>query len=110
MDVELLEKKLGRYRYLSDQIRLLEQEKKELSQELLQNYPAPTAKFHTPQFSVSRHSRISITTTVEHARDFHATKIEEIVDKEKLKSLHLQGLLIPGITVSEYLLVKAKTP
>ena|SRR3989304_8654210 len=110
MDIDSLEALLRVHKELTNQIRELEDQKKEISKNLLTAFPPGIKKYTTPCFNVFRQERISFRTTLEEARVFHAVKTEETVDKSKLASLHSSGTTIPGITHTEYVLVKEITP
>jgi hypothetical protein len=105
MDINYLEIQLKEYKELSKHIRELEERRKELGKNLLQNFPCPANKYQTPNFRVSRHQRVSIKTPLEQARIFNATKFEENIDKEKLKALYSTGTSVPGITTTEYIMI-----
>ncbi len=106
-DIQELEEKLKEHREMSDRIRACEKRKKEITEELLKILPRATRKYETPHFKASRQERVNIRTSLEDAKALHATKTEEVVDKEKIKSMYISGQQIPGITKTEFFLVKA---
>lgn len=105
MDIESLEALLRAYKEISEQIRQLERQKAEMSRALLNSFPTELKKYSTPQFRVFRQKRLNIKTTLEEARLYNAVKLQEVVDKDRLRSLCLLGEEIPGISYSEYVLV-----
>ncbi len=109
MDINSLEALLRAHKELSNQIRELEDQKKEIAKHLLTAFPPGIKKYTTPGFNVFRQERVNFKTTIEEARLFHAVKVEEIVDKIKLTSLHASGTKIPGVTHTEYVLVREIT-
>lgn len=54
-------------------------------------------------FTVRRCSRLSIKLTLDEARALNAVKMEEMIDKEKIKSLCQNGQKIHGVTDIEYI-------
>lgn len=103
-----LEEKVRLYKEISQQITELEEQKKNLSQSILQEMQGKSLQIGS--YQVKRTSRLSITTTLDQARTYNATKLEEIVDKEKIKLFHTSGNSIPGVKTIEYILVTAKCP
>jgi hypothetical protein len=101
-----LAKKIETYKALIRQIDLLEEEKKRIAQEILALMPDP--KFETPQYKAVRYQRLSIKTTLEHARLFDATKMVEELDKEKIKEIFLSGVPIEGVEEQTFLRVSEK--
>lgn len=105
-DPQILEQKLKEYRDIAEAIKQLESKKKEIGQEILSAIPVGMKKLTTPHFKVFKQQRLSFKTTIEEATGLQAVKTEIVLDKEKLKALHEEGLTVPGISQSEYILVK----
>ncbi|MFQ5730057.1 MAG: hypothetical protein ACE5GN_06825 [Waddliaceae bacterium] len=106
IDIDSLEARLRAYKELSSKIRELEQPRKQIGQELLHNFPVGLKKYSTPHFRVFRQERINVKTTLEDAHRYRAVKVEETVDKERLKALHNSGQPIPGVTRTEFVQVR----
>src|SRR5580704_538756 len=100
-----LEEKILKYRQCQEQIKLLEEEKQQLYHEILQSFPRETPEIFSDHFRVKRYCRLNIKTTLEEARSFNATKTEELVDKDKIKTLIHQGVLVPNVTETVYFLI-----
>ena len=68
----------------------------------------PDRKFETAEFRAIRYQRLSIRTSLKMARQLDATKMEEQVDKEKIKQIFHSGVSIEGVELLTYLLVSVK--
>lgn len=101
-----MEDKIQAYYEISRKIAELEQQRKELGQEILKLMTQKTIA--TAEYTVRKYERFSIKTSLDEARLFQATRTEEIIDKEKLKQLHLAGQPIGGISCVQYIQVHAK--
>jgi len=102
MDVE---KKIADYKDLGRRIEELERQKKVLVAEILQFIPLETKSIHIGGNCVKRVRRLSIRTSIESAKLFQAVKMQEVVDKEKIKRLYEQGQQIPDVTEFEFIQV-----
>ena len=100
-----LEEKVISYRELALKIAELESEKKLLSQEILMLMPRNAETLRIQNLQVKRFTRLTIKTSLEDAKIFGAIKIEEVVDKDALKKLLSQGIFIPDITESTFIIV-----
>lgn len=101
-----LEEQSHLHKEISRKIEELEEKKKLLGQEILQ---AMTGKIlQMGSYTVRRQSRLSIVTPLDQAREYNAVKLEEVVDKDKLKSLYKSGISIPGVKESEFIIVSVK--
>ncbi len=103
-----LENDVRSYKELSIKIALLEQEKKTLGSAILEQLCEKSLSI--AGYTVRRYHRFSITTDLKEARKFGATKIEEVIDKEKLKKLHQSGEDIPGVSLIPILQVSVQKP
>jgi hypothetical protein len=102
-----LEEKVAKYKELGTQIAELEKEKKLLATEILQYIPKEKKSIQVAGSSVKRVRRLSIKTSLEAAKLYDAVKIEEVVDKEKIKLLYEQGEEIPDVSEIEYIQVSS---
>ncbi len=100
-----LEEKIARYKDLGHQIAELEMQKKALVAEILQSIPKESKSIQVAGNNVKRVRRLSIRTSLEAAKLFEAVKMQEVVDKDKLKKLYEQGQNIPDVTEFEYIQV-----
>lgn len=90
-----------RHKELSLQIEELEKEKKALGMTIMDQMQGKTAR--VSDYLVKRMQRLSISTTIEDARQLNATKMEEAVDKDKIKSLYQQGHPVQGVSEVHYI-------
>ena len=100
-----LEETILKYKQIQEQIKKLEEEKKKAYEEILNSFTPDKDEIFSKSFRVKKHSSIKIKTTVSEARAFHATKNEEVVDKEKIKELNSSGVCIPNVTKSTYFFI-----
>ncbi|MBX7067601.1 MAG: hypothetical protein K1X28_10265 [Parachlamydiales bacterium] len=101
-----LEEKIIAYKQLMREIEALEERKKLLSQEIISEMP--DKKVEIADYRAYRYTRLSIKIPLEEARLLGATRMEEHVDKEKIKELHESGRQIEGVKEFSYLLVTSK--
>lgn len=101
-----LEEKIVRYREIQEKIKLLEEEKKKVYQEILDSFPDCQKEIFSQTCRVRKFVRMTIKTTLEEARIFQATKTEEIVDKDKIKALIKTGMSIPNVDQVAYFLIQ----
>jgi hypothetical protein len=97
----ILEEQVRQHKEISLKIEELEAQKKILGESILQSMECKSIKLGS--YLVRRCSRVSISSTIEEARQFEATKMEEVVDKDKLKDLYKQIGTIPGVKTIEYI-------
>jgi len=105
MSEAVLEEKLKVYKELRQSIEELEERKKCLADEILQLLPKETKTVHVGEYQVRRMARLSIRTSLESARTLGAVKMEESVDKEKLKELLKLGVDVPDVSEIQYIQV-----
>ena len=103
-----LEEKIIAYKMLSLQIESLEMQKKTLAQEILT--AMPSKKVDVGNYRASRYIRLSIRLPLEQARLLGATKMEEQIDKDKIKERHKMGEKIEGVQEIAYLVVTTTPP
>lgn len=102
-----LAQKIAAYKQLIVAIEALEKEKQRISQEILAEMP--DKRFDTAEFRAIRYQRLSIRPTLELARMLDATKMEEQIDKEKIKQIFYSGVFIEGVEMRSYLTVTPKS-
>ncbi len=100
-----LEDKVKSYRALAEQIDQLQEQKKSLSTEILQLLSPDISTYSVASYKVRRMVKLTIKTPLEQARLLDAVKTEEVVDKDKIKKMVLQGLAIDGVSMSEFIQV-----
>jgi hypothetical protein len=91
------------HKELSEQIAVLEEQKRVLGIAIMQNMESATLQL--PGFVVRRFNRLSIKLSIDEARFFDAVKLEETVDKEKIKALYKSGHPINGVSEINYIQV-----
>ena len=98
-----LEEQIRAYAEIGKQINELDQQKKALGNAIMQQMEGKTVR--VADYLVRRYSRLSIKLSIEEARVFDAVKIEETVDKEKIKALYQLGHPVQGVSETEYISV-----
>lgn len=96
-----LEEQIKLHKELSNKIDELEDQKKILGLLIMQSMGEKTLRI--PGYVVRCMSRLSFKLSLEEARAYGAVKMEETVDKEKIKALCKDGRLINGVTESHYI-------
>ncbi len=102
-----LEDKVAKYKEVGMQIAELEKQKKLLVAEILQYIPKETKSIQVAGLTIKRVRRLSIRTSLGAAKLLDALKIQEVVDKEKIKLLYEQGQEIPDVSEFEYIQVSS---
>src|SRR5580765_4413084 len=97
------EEQVSAYREIVEKIHELEEVKKSLSEAILLQMKEKTVQ--VAGFIVKRYSRLSIKLTVDEARAIGAVKVEESVDRDKIKELYNMGKPIQGVSENEYIQV-----
>jgi hypothetical protein len=90
-----LEEMAIEYKALGVQIETLEERRKELGQQILG--VMTTKKMEVGKYRLSQYKRLFVSTSLEQARLFDATKKEERVDQEKVKALYRAGVAAAAI-------------
>lgn len=98
-----LQEQIRLHKEISQKIEELEQQKKALSIAIMQQMASSTLQ--VPGYFVRRLSRLSIKLSVEQARSMNAVKMEETVDKDKIKALYKSGHPIEGVNEIHYIQV-----
>lgn len=96
-----LEGQINAYNELRKKIEELEQQKKALGTAIMKQMEGKTMR--VADYLVRRYSRLSIKLSIEEARTLDAIKMEETVDKDKIKALYQLGKLVPGVSEIEYI-------
>lgn len=98
-----LQNQVELHKALSKKIEELEAQKKELGLSIMKQMTSKTMTL--PGFIVRYCSRLSIKLSIEEARSLNAVKLEETVDKDKIKTLHASGQILNGVSKIEYIQV-----
>lgn len=96
-----LEEQIKAYNEIGKQIDELEQQKKAFATAIMQQMEGKTIR--VADYLVRRYSRLSIKLSIEEARTLDAIKIEETVDKNKIKALYQSGKPVQGVFETEYI-------
>jgi hypothetical protein len=99
-----LEEQIRLHKEISIKIAELEEQKKALGQAIMEAMGSGKI-LQLGSFLVKRFSRLSVSATLDQARFFHAVKVEEVVDKDRLKELYKKGTPVPGVKMVEYIQV-----
>ena|SRR5271157_395789 len=95
-----LEEQIRAFHEIGKQIDALERQKKALGAAIMLQMQGKTMQ--VADYLVRRYSRLAIKTSLEEARAIDAIKLEESVDKDKIKALVLLGKSVQGVTQIEY--------
>ncbi|MBA3957570.1 MAG: hypothetical protein H0X51_04135 [Parachlamydiaceae bacterium] len=98
-----LEEQVKLYKELAKKIEAMEEQKRALGQSIMQQMQNKILK--VPGFLVRFCSRLSIKLPLEEARLINAVKLEEVVDKDKIKALYNNGQTINGVSEIRYIQV-----
>jgi hypothetical protein len=101
-----LEEQIKLHKALSKKIEEMEEQKKALGLAIMQQMQSKTLQI--PGFVVRCFNRLSIKLSIEEARSLNAIKLEEIVDKDKIKTLYNSGQLIKGVSEIQYIQITEK--
>lgn len=102
-----LEEKVNAYKELRSKIEELENQKKLLVAEILQLIPKETKSMQVSGSTVRRYSRLSIKISIENAKILDAVKMQEVVDREKIKKLFDRGEHLPDVEEIHYIQVSS---
>lgn len=100
-----LEIKIAKYVELRQQIEELENQKKALASEVLELLPQETSTVSIPGYRIKRASLLSIKISLENAKQFGAVKMKEVIDKEKIKKLYMEGHNPPDVSEVHFIQV-----
>lgn len=107
LDQQSLLEKVKAYSALKEKIEALETQKKALVAEILQLMPKKTKSLPVPGYIVKRAMRLSIKTSLESAKLLGAVKMEEVIDKEKIKGLYALGHPVSDVSEIHFIQVYA---
>ena len=96
-----LEEAVKTHKQLSEQIDALEKQRKDLGQMIMQQMGDKI--IHVSHYIVRHCSRLSIKLSLEDARLLDMVKTQEVVDKERIKSLYEEGHHVPGVSETHYI-------
>lgn len=96
-----LEEQIRAFHEIGKQIDALDRQKKALGAAIMLQMQGKTMQ--VADYLVRRYSRLAIKTSLEEARAIDAIKLEEAVDKDKIKALVLLGKSVQGVSQTEYL-------
>src|SRR3990167_4656001 len=100
-----LEEKIILHKKISQQIEALEEQKKALSKQILEEMKSSKVEFS--DYKAIRYTRLSITTSLQQARLLNATKMEEQIDKTIIKELYNLGHPVEGVKEITYLIISS---
>jgi hypothetical protein len=98
-----LEELIRAYQELAHNIAKLEDQKKELSRTILREMPGKMLS--VAGYIVRRYDRFSVKIPIEEARKLNATKMEEVIDRDKLKKIYQSNQAIPGASLTSFIQV-----
>lgn len=99
--LETLEEQVKAYKELGSTIETLEERRKAIGAEIMQQMQGNSMR--VANYNVRKINRLSIKLSLEEARAFDAIKMEETVDKDKIKYLYNSGQKIQGVSEIEYI-------
>lgn len=91
-----LEEDVESYKALAAHIAELEKQKKELSGKILGQMTQKTMQISG--YSIKKYERLTMKLSIDQARALGATKMEEVLDRPKIKELYLSGKEISGVS------------
>jgi hypothetical protein len=98
--------KIKTYRELRRKIDELDEHRRQLGAEILELMPAENDHLCIADYQVKRIVRLSIKTSLETAKSFGAVKMQEVVDKEKIKTLYESGQTIPDVSKIQFVQIR----
>ena len=96
-----LKEQIKLHKELSKKIEELESQRKALSLAIMQQMQSKTLRLEG--FLVRCCSRLSIKISIEEARSLQAVKLEETIDRDKIKALYNSGQTIQGVSELRYI-------
>ncbi len=98
-----LEAQIKSYKELGQQIEELEERRKALGAVIMQQMGEKI--IHVSNYVVRHCSRLSIKLSLEDARLLDMVKMQEVVDKERVKTFYEAGHSLPGVSETHYIQV-----
>ncbi len=102
-----LEDQIKLHKELSKKIEEMEDQKRVLGLAIMQQMQSKTLRI--PGFLVRCCSRLSIKLSIEEARSLNAIKLEELIDKDKIKALYNSGQSINGVSEIHYIQISEQS-
>ncbi len=102
-----LEDQIKLHKELSKKIEEMEDQKRVLGLAIMQQMQSKTLRI--PGFLVRCCSRLSIKLSIEEARSLNAIKLEELIDKDKIKALYNSGQSINGVSEIQYIQISEQS-
>lgn len=99
--LESIEDQVKAYKELGETIDALEERRKAIGAAIMQQMQGKSLQ--VAEYNVRKINRLSIKLSLEEARSFNAIKLEETVDKDKIKFLYNSGQMIQGVSEIEYI-------
>jgi hypothetical protein len=96
------------YKELGEQIEELEEKRKALGVAIMQQMEEKVVQ--VSNYVVRHYSRLAIKLSLEEARLLDMVKMQEVVDKERVKSFYEAGHSIPGVSETHYIQVTEPKP
>lgn len=96
-----LEEAVKTHRELSKQIEELEEKRKALGIAIMHQMGEKIV--HVSHYVVRHCSRLSIKLSLEEARLLDMVKMQEVVDKDRVKTFYEEGHPIPGVSETHYI-------
>lgn len=100
-----LEEQIKLHKALSKKIEEMEEQRKDLSFTIMQAIQGKTQRL--AGYLVRCCSRLSIKLSIEEARSLNAIKLEETIDKDKIKALYKSGHPIDGVSEIQYIQISS---
>lgn len=102
------EEQVKAHKELSRKIEELEEKKKALGIAIMEQMEGKSQK--VADYLVRRFMRLSFKVSIEEARKLNATKMEETVDREKLKMLYNQNYPVEGVSEVHFIQISSLNP
>jgi len=99
-----LEEQIKSYYEIGKKLDELQEQKKALSASIIEQMTDKSIKIG--DYMVRRYRRLSIQLSIDEARSIDAVKMEEAIDRDKIKTLHQQGMPISGVSESYYIHIR----
>lgn len=99
-----LEEQVRRYKEIMRQVEELEKERKAISASIMERMKGGKLLL-VADYVVRKIQKFTYAVSIEEARKLNATKMEERIDKDKLKSLYAAGSEVKGLSHFHYLQV-----
>lgn len=98
-----IEEKVAAYKEVVTQIKELEEKKQSLAAEILESFPVGEKCVRLKDCQVKRYMRLSISTPLSIAKTLGVVKLQEVLDRQKIKELYSTGQEIPNVVETHYI-------